>query len=75
LLWFRGLPLLIVTICSVARVWTLTSNIVDSLQQSQNDLRQRLAEALISLDSLHSNVFLAHFCAIGLLLAVSPKLT
>lgn len=73
-LWLRVLPLLVVTFCSVTRVWTLTSNIVESLHRSQN-VRRRLAEALISLDSLHSNVFLAHFCAVGLLLAVSPKLT
>jgi hypothetical protein len=73
-LWFRVLPLLVVAICSVARVRTLTSYMIDSLQRSQN-VRKRLAEALISLDSLHNNVFLAHFCAVGLLLAVSPKLT
>ena len=72
--WYRLLPCLVVTLASVARVWMFTSSTVDSLRRSEDGLRKMLEEALISFDSLHTKVFLAHFCMIGLLLAVCPKL-
>ena len=67
------MPMLLVPFACLCRIWILASNAVGQLRLSEARMRKQLDEALLSLDSVHIEVFFAHFCAVGLLLSISLR--
>mmetsp|Transcript_14746 Transcript_14746/g.26669 ORF Transcript_14746/g.26669 Transcript_14746/m.26669 type:complete len:553 (-) Transcript_14746:307-1965(-) len=73
--WYRLLPIVMVTIACVSRIWIRSSFYIARLQRANANMRKELEESFISLDSIQYHVMLVHLCAVGILLALSLELS
>lgn len=73
--WCRVIPMSVVTLAFVARILVFAAQTVGGLQKAKDDFRNLLEQALISFDYLYSSIILTQLFAMGLLLAVSPRMS